>query len=341
MSIVYMNSCGDNYATAQIAKRFTTLTGGSTIVPGAGRREGSALNLSSHVIAVEQSIPGLATYAVGVAFKQSILNANDLITFKEGATEHVIIRVTSTGAVEVLRAPSTQLGISAAGLIFAGFWNYLEVLCTVDDAAGVVTVNLNSTQLLNLTSQDTNNAGAVPEIDAIKFQGAQTFGTFLDDIYIVDTTGAAPQNTLLGDTRVESLVPVADGALQDFPVLEPVTPTTHFDKVNDAEPDDAVTFVGSETGGHQDTYDMQTLPDPGGTSTIFGLQLLLWARKDKVTAKSFKPITRSGGTVYPGAINPLVTTFEYYTELWQQDPDTAADWTESGVNAAEFGAEVV
>ena len=159
--------------------------------------------------------------------------------------------------------------------------------------------------------------------------------------YILNTVAPAPQNGILGDIRVESLLPVADGALQQFPVLEPVTPTTHFDKVDDPVPDDAVTFVASETGGHQDTYDMQTLSDPGGSSVIYGVQQLLYARKDKVTAKSFKPIARVGGTVYPGAINPLVVGFDYYVEMWQQDPDTVADWTESGVNAAEWGAEVV
>lgn len=341
MSLVYINSCGDHYATVNVPQRWTTVVGTPTVVAAAGRRSLNAISLGSHVVSVEETIPGLATYVAGVAFKLPTLVTNDLITFKEGATDHVIIRVTPTGAIEVLRAPSTQLGISDTGLIFAGFYNYLEVLCTIDGAAGVVTVNLNNNNLLSLTSQDTDNGGAVPEINAIKFQGGNPSGTFIDDVYILNTVAPAPQNGILGDIRVESLLPVADGALQQFPVLEPVTPTTHFDKVDDPVPDDAVTFVASETGGHQDTYDMQTLSDPGGSSVIYGVQQLLYARKDKVTAKSFKPIARVGGTVYPGAINPLVVGFDYYVEMWQQDPDTVADWTESGVNAAEWGAEVV
>jgi hypothetical protein len=296
--------------------------------------------LGSHVVELEQTIPGLATYVCGLAFKQPVLVTNDLITFKEGATDHVIIRITPTGAIEVLRAPSTQLGITAAGLIFAGFYNYLEVLCTVDGAAGVVTVNLNNTQLLNLTSQNTDNSGAVPEINAIQFQGGNPSGTSIDDVYILDTVGSAPQNAVLGDTRVESLVPVADGAVQMFPVIEPVTPTTHFDKVDDLTPDDAVTFIASEDAADIDTFDMQTLSDPGGSSAIYGVQQMVYARKDKVTAKSVRPISRSGAVNYQGAINPLDTAFDYYVEMWQQDPDTAADWTESGVNTAEWGAEV-
>lgn len=342
MSLIYVNSCGDHYATANIAQRWTTVVGAPTVVAGAGRRSLNATNLGSHVVEVEQSVPGLDTYVVGVAFKMPTLVTNDLIVFKEGATDHVIIRVTPTGAIEVLRAPSAQLGISAAGLVFAGFYNYLEVLCTVDGAAGVVTVNLNNNNLLMLTGENTDNGGAVPEINAIQFQGGNPSGTFIDDVYILDTVPPAPQNGILGDTRIESLVPIADGAFTSFPVLEPVTPTTHFDKVDDPVPDDAVTFVASELGGHRDTFDMQTLSDPGGSSVIYGVQQLLYARKDKVTAKSFMPIARVGGTVYDGAVNPLVTAFDYYVEMWQQNPDTGpADWTESEVNAAEWGAEVI
>lgn len=340
MSIIYINSCGDHYATVNVPQRWTTVVGTPTVVAAAGRRSLNATSLGSHVVEVEQTIPGLATYVCGVAFRQPTLVTNDLITFKEGATDHVIIRVTPTGAIEVLRAPSTQLGISAAGLVFAGFYNYLEVLCTVDGAAGVVTVNLNNNNLLSLTSQNTDNGGAVPEINAIQFQGGNPSGTFIDDVYINDTVGAAPQNGIMGDTRVESLVPIADGAVNDFPVLEPVSPTTHFDKVDDPVPDDAVTFVGSEAGGDIDVFDMQTLSDPGGSSAIYGVQQLIYGRKDKVTAKSFIQILRSGGTNYQGATNPLMTAFDYYREMWQQDPDTAADWTEVGVNTAQFGAEV-
>lgn len=341
MSLIYTNSCGDHYATVNVPQRWTTVVGTPTVVAAAGRRALNAISLGSHVVEVEQTIPGLATYVCGVAFRQPTLVTNDLMTFKEGATDHVIIRVTPTGAIEVLRGDLTQLGISAAGIVFAGFYNYLEVLCTVDGAAGVVTVNLNNVNLLSLTSQDTDNGGAVPEINAIQFQGGNPSGTFIDDVYINDTVGAAPQNGIMGDTRIESLVPVADGAVLDFPVLEPVTPTTHFDKVNDLVPDDAVTFVGSEDAADVDVYDMQTLSDPGGSSAIYGVNVLLYARKDKVTAKSIRPIIRQGGTNYQGAINPLDTPFDYFSEIFQQDPDTGpADWTETGVNTAEIGAEV-
>jgi len=216
----------------------------------------------------------------------------------------------------------------------------LEVLCTVDGSAGVVTLNLNGKNFLLLTGENTDNGGAVPEIDNVEIEGSA--GTLsIDDFYILNTVAPAPQNGILGDTRIESLVPMADGAVQDFPIIEPTTPTTHFDKVDDLVPDDAVTTVSSQDADDIDTYDFQPLSDPGGSSAIYGVQQLLYARKDKVTAKSFIPIARVGGTNFEGAMNPLTISFDYFVEMWQQDPDTVADWIESGVNGAEFGAKVV
>ena len=213
------------------------------------------------------------------------------------------------------------------------------MLCTVDGAAGVVTVNLNSTQILNLTSQNTDNSGAVPEINNIEFEGS-TGNVSMDDLYINNTAGASPQSGIMGDTRIESLLPIADGVTNNFPGLVPGTPSTHFDKVDDVSPDDDSSYVFSEDVADIELFESAVLPDPGGTSVIFGVQLLLYARKDKVTAKSIIPKVRSGGTNYDGSTVPLTTSYLYFPEIWQQDPDTVADWTEANLNLAEFGLEI-
>jgi hypothetical protein len=35
------------------------------------------------------------------------------------------------------------------------------------------------------------------------------------------------------------------------------------------------------------------------------------------------------------------TDYRQFLQLYETDPNTSAAWTEAGVNAAEFGAEVV
>jgi hypothetical protein len=112
--------------------------------------------------------------------------------------------------------------------------------------------------------------------------------------------------------------------------------------VDDTNPDNDDTYVASETSLELELFDMDDLPEPGGVSAIHGVQLNHFSRKDGVTARTLTPKVRSGGTNYSGTNRPLTTSYLYYLELWDDDPDTGpALWTEAGVNAAEFGVEVV
>lgn len=341
MSLVYLDSCGDVYSTAQLSKRWDTITGSPTVSPLIGRRDSGGINLPTTGDRLGKNVPGLTEYCSGIAFKVDTLVVTDLLTFREGITDHVIVRLTALGAIEVLRAPSTQLGITANALVFPGFFNYVEIRALIDGAAGTIDLQLNGTNLISLTSQNTDNGGAVPEIDNIEIEGS-TGSLTIDDFYILDpNTGTAPQNDLLGDTSVWTLLPVIDGVTNDWPTLEPVTPTTSFDKVDDPTPDDDLSYVASDVVGSLELFDLATVPEPGGVSPIFGVQLNMYARKDATTSRTIKGKARSGGTNYDGANQPLNSAYDYLHELWDEDPDTSADWIEAGVNAAEFGVEVV
>lgn len=340
MSLVYMDSCGDVYTTAQLSKRWDVVTGSPTVSTTIGRRDSGGINLPTTGDRLQKNVPGLAEYGVGIAAKLDTLVATDLLTLREGTTDHIIVRLTALGAVEVLRAPSTQLGITANGLIFAGFYNYIEIRALISDAAGTIELDLNGVNLISLTSQDTNNAGAVPEIDNVEIEGS-TGSLTIDDFYIIDTVGTAPQNDLLGDTGVWTILPIGDGTTNDWAVLEPSTPTTSFDKVDDPTPDDDVTYVASDISAALELFDMATVPDPGGTSAIFSVQLNMYARKDATTTRLIKGKARVNSTNFDGANQPIVSAYDYYHELWDDDPDTAVQWIESGINAAEFGVEIV
>jgi hypothetical protein len=340
MSVVYLDCCGDVYLTAQLPKRWNVVTGSPVVTQFVGRRDTSGITLPSASDRLEKTVPSLATYVVGMAFKLDSLVATDLITLREGAVDHIIVRATATGAIEVLTAPSAQLAITAAGIIFAGIYSYIEILATIHDSTGVIEMDLNGVNLLNETAQDTRNGGTLGEIDNIEIEGS-TGNLTIDDFYIVETIGGtAPQNTKLGDTRIDVVLPQADGVTNDWPVLNPTTPTTHFDKVEDATPDDDSSFVASDAVADLELFDFVELPDPGGVSPIFGVQLGMYTRKEKSAARSIKGKTRSGGTNYSGTTQPLLLTYQYLFQTWDEDPDTAADWIEANINLAEFGIEI-
>ena len=340
MSLVYLDSCGDVYTTSQLPKRWDVVTGSPTVSSSIGRRDSGGINLPTTGDRLQKNVPGLVEYGVGIAAKLDTLVVTDLFTLREGTTDHIIVRLTALGAVEVLRAPSTQLGITANGFIFAGFFNYIEIRALIDGAAGTIELDLNGTNLISLTSQNTDNSGAVPEIDNIEIEGSAGSLT-IDDFYIISVTGGAPQNDLLGDTAVWTILPIGDGTTNDWAVLEPATPTTSFDKVDDPTPDDDASYVASDVPAALELFDMATVPDPGGTSAIFGVQLNMYARKDATTTRLVKGKARVNSTNYNGANQPLVSAYDYLHEVWEDDPDTAVQWIESGINAAEFGVEII
>lgn len=340
MSLVYLDSCGDVYTTTQLSKRWDVVTGSPTVSSSIGRRVGAGINLPTTGDRLQKNIPGLVEYGVGIAAKLDTLVATDLLTLREGTTDHIIVRLTALGAVEVLRAPSTQLGITPNALVFPGFFNYIEIRALIDGAAGTIELDLNGTNLISLTSQDTDNGGAVPEIDNIEIEGSAGNLT-IDDFYILNTLGTAPQNDLLGDTAVWNLLPIGDGNINDWPVLEPTTPTTSFDKVDDQTPDDDTSYVASDVTGSIEFFDMAVVPEPGGISAIFGVQLNMYARKDATTTRLVKAKTRVNSTNFDGDNQPLISGYVYLHQLWDDDPDTAVQWIESGINGAEFGIQIV
>jgi hypothetical protein len=337
MAGVVLDCCGDIYSTSELSKRWT-VTGSPVVSSTAGRRDGPGISLPTASDRVGKSVASLSTYVVGVAFKLDTLIATDVITLKEGSTNHLTVQITAAGAIRLLLG-AAQIDISAAGLIFSGFYQYLEIEATIDDAAGAYDIDLNGVNILTDTVVDTNNAGALGEIDNVEIEGS-TGVLSIDDFYIADTTGAAPQNTRFGDTAVYAVLPAADGTVNNFETLIPTTPTTSFDKVDDITPDGDTSLVASAVPGNQELFDMNDLPDPGGTSAIFSVQLGLYARKNLASFQALKGITHISATDYDGTTLPLTTTYEYNFHIWDEDPNAVADWTEAGVNAAEFGAEI-
>ena len=336
MALTYLDSCGDTYSV--LADRWT-VTGSPTIGSSVGRRDTNGIRLTGTGQRLQKDVSGLATRTCGVAFKLDTLAATDVLTLREGTTDHLIVRVTANGAVELLRAPSTQLAISSAGLVVAGFFQYLEIEATINDSTGAYDVDLNGSNVLTGTSADTQNGGT-GVIDNIEIEGSSGNLT-IDDFYIGDTTGSAPQNTRLGDTAVTAVTTQGDGNTNNWPTLQPASPSTHFDKVDDIPPDDDTSYLASETSDDLELFDMQDLPDPGGVSAIYGVQLGLYARKDKTTFRAIKGVTRVGGTNYDGADFTLTGAYGFGFSLFDDDPDTMAQWLESGINAAEFGSQVL
>ena len=100
------------------------------------------------------------------------------------------------------------------------------------------------------TGVDTQNGG-VAQIDNIELHGASSPDPVFDDIYVLDDAGS--DNTdFLGDCRVETIFPDADGNENDFTASPAVSNYLNVD--DGGSPDDDTTYNWSATATDRELY---------------------------------------------------------------------------------------
>lgn len=270
-----------------------------------------------------------ASYLVTLHFRLESLPASDivLLNWREGSTSHTDIRVTAAGAIRATRN-GTSLGISSTGLISTATWYWLEAVVTVNDSTGAVSVNLNATNILNLTSQDTRNAGSTGLVDNIQVNSVSGGNNDWDTFHVIN------QSTLLGQELViDTSVPTGAGNTTNW------TPSTgsNWQNVDDATSDGDSTYNSANTVGHKDTFAMSDFR----TGAVEHIQVCAVVRKDDAGARQLAIVTRSNGTDYDGATQTVSSSYAVYREGLQVDPNTSADWSQAAASAAEFGYKQV
>jgi len=290
--------------------------------------------------AYRSGLTARATYSLGFWFyTTSLTSAGNIVALGEGvlnaAASHISIRLTTTGKLQVLRggglgsgqASVTQIGSDSVNTIAINTGYHIVVTVTVSDSVGVVTVTVNgsSTGWHALTGQDTQNGGAA-QISAFGIGGTHNGGSvFFDDVWMAATN--------LGDCRVTPInASTGDGALADF------TPSTGSDNgamVDENPPDSDTTYNSSTTAGNRDTYDFPASGIVG--STLHGLKLHNYARKNDAGTVSIRPVIRIGGVNYEGTEQFMPTTYSHVTQQYDISPATSVDWTVAEIDGAQFG----
>jgi hypothetical protein len=272
----------------------------------------------------------LATVIVGAAFNKP--SVGGLIRVNDGATEQLTIQVTAANAIEVRRggAAGTILGTSANGIFPLNAWNYVEVKATINNSTGSIVVRLNGVTVLTITGVDSQNT-ANAFVNRYSLDGT----SFIDDHYLADTTGSAPNNDFLGDIRVDVIYPNAAGDETDYTPLS----GSNFQMVDDpGTPDGDTTYNESTTATDRDLFNLQSPATPSGI--VYAVQTYIVARKTDAGAREVSTVVKSGSTVDVGPTNTLSTSYvQYDGDIHQLNPDTAAAWTMSEVQALQAGYE--
>ena len=320
----------DHYATADFTKKWTVET--DVVITVNGRNGGGAFFNGSGVDILSKTIDAQVTWIVGFAFKPSTSSAaRYFFKLTDTGSTQFAVQLNTDMTITVWSGGSIR-GSTAVPAFALGEWSYVEIKVTIGNS-GSYDINVDGVSVLaeSVDTQATGNASA----NGIVFYSSG-FGLdfYIDDVYMCDgTTGV--NNDFLGDVMVETLFPDGDGNSSD---LTPLSAGANYVEVDEAVQDGDTSYVYGSTATNKDLY---TFDDLTTLDTIHGVQTNIIARKDDASGKTLREVCRSGSTDYPGATQSLTTSYSDKTEIRAVDPDTAAPWTTSGVNAAEFGVEIV
>ncbi|MDQ5840619.1 MAG: hypothetical protein M3537_05640, partial [Chloroflexota bacterium] len=239
-----------------------------------------------------------------------------------GATNHLSLRfLYGSGALEVRKGTGgggTLLGTSSGGLFADGVMHHIEVDAILHDTTGQCKVYVDDVLVIDVTGADTKNGGTEIVFDRVTWKsGANALHPRLDDVYIITADGVAP-NTRVGPCRVARGLPTGNGA--NSGLLGSDGNSTDNYLLADENPPNTSDYLGSATEGLKDSYPMTDLPSTA--FQVYGVRGHLYAAKSDAGSKFVRPVIRSGGTDFAGASKALAETYTTYSESWGVDPNT-------------------
>ena len=321
----------DHYATAQITNKWAGGGSGLAISSTYGR---FGNGIGGGAVSIFKTIDLQDVWVVGFAVKVTSIFERALVSLRGSTTTQVQLFMNGSGNLAVRRRAGGELGAATLGtgtaVLSINAWYFVELKVYIHDTSGTVDVRINEVSDLALTSQDTKYSATAGADNIIFFP---TGTCYMDDIYICDDQGSN-NNNFLGDCRVETLFPNANGSSVEF------TPSggSNWECVDETTPDGDTSYNESETVGHKDLLGCTNLVTSAGS--VFGVQANLWADKDDAGGREIQPLTLSNAVEAAGSSHGLSTSYTYYADIFETEPDSGALWTVDEVNAAEFGYEV-
>lgn len=293
----------------------------------------------------------LVTIITGFAFRLSQLPTTNQSIFSFFDTTanagQLSLGVTPQGRLQFFAntwigggTPSTLGPDSGLIKLNPGVWYYLELKVKIDPTTGLVEcrMNGNSSPIITFTGNTQSTANAYTNQLVLGGSSLQ-FTDWFDDWYVLDfSTG---NQAYLGDTRIITVVPSSDSAtagLNQFGTTPSQSVGNHYLNVDEIPPDDDTSYNADATVNDRESYRTAGVSVTGAIDWVN-----VWARvrKDDAGARSVAATARSNSVDAVGNTFSDPSTYSYFNEVFQNDPNTSAAWLQAGVNAAEFGLKVI
>ena len=316
--------------------------GAVTFSTSSGRFGGGGVTIngtSDNAFSYGGNVSGLYV-TIGMAVKVVSLNQHYLVGIWDSLTPdgtggnlQGAVQLQASGAVSIIGDDGANLGNSVDGVISAGDWYYLEfqVKAGTSETAKIF---VNGTEVVSGTGDFLDDSFSA----YVRF-GA-LFGSFnyvVDDVYIA--TDATAYDAPLGDVKIETLLPDSDTAQEDWALSAGSDSYALIDDALGTDGDGDTTYISASTLNDATEVGYGNLAST--PLNIHAVQLSNRAKKTDAGTIEYTGYLNSNGTTSDGAaVAPSDTSYGLQRDIYETDPDTAASWTGSGVNAVIGGIKI-
>lgn len=319
-----------------MAGKWNTGNGGSHLIQSGGGRFGDSWRFTaSGTQYLVKILDQQATWTAGFAIKNnSWTTGMRFFGFADNnPTFQMEIGCDSAGHLRLTR--NNTVLATGTTVLSNGVFYYIEFKVTINSSTGAYELRINGNTELSASgtnTQATGNAWADRfYLGDFSVGGGETCDVC--DLYVLDGTGSV-NNTFLGDCRVDALFPSGAG---NYTQLTP-SAGSNYAAVDEKAQNGDTDYVESGTVSQKDSYAYGDLAT--STGSVFGVQLVPFARKTDAGTRSIKGLARLSSTdVLDSTDKTLSSSYAYYPDVRETKPG-GGSWAISDVNSAEFGVQV-
>jgi len=329
-------SIGSNPApTGILSRKYPTVVYPEYTVLRAGRVAGYSLECTASWPDIRTpQLTTNATMVVGFGYWWDVDFSSMIFGLYDGTTLGMNVHKEYGGELGVYRG-STQLAVTSGLGLVLSTWYWIEFKTLCNGSTGTYELRVGGVSRLSASGQNTK-AGSNNYHNVFRMLGVSNTHCRFDDIYILDGSGSI-NNDFLGNRKVVALYP--NGDVNGYTDFTCSSGSTHYALVDENPVNDDTDYVEDGTSGHKDLWDYPALTGTG--SNIAGIQINSMVRETDATSMTLNTLIKSGATEDAGTGEVIgSTSYKVLKRIAETDPNTAAPWTVSGVNAAQFGVKV-
>lgn len=285
-----------------------------------------------YVLGTSKSVVGQAIRLWMNILPQGSQDRPRVISYRDGSNNEIAyIIVETTGRLTF--SDGTNTITTTNPVISANGWYHIE---SQYSRSGTGSIEIRVEGISVLLNNNLGYVGAANVFQiALHFFGNNFSSTiaYWKDLVLWDSTGTY-NNTFLGSVLVHNLVPTADVALN----WVPSTGAVGWSILDNIPPDDAQYI--SAINPPPAAYKCELSNLPADVTSVKGIMSMVRAAKTDGGDGSLQVgiISDAAGTPSTalGANRPITVAQTYWRDIFETDPDTAAPWLPSAVNAAQL-----